>query len=304
MTAGELQAFCDRWCESYYAHEPHTGEGMNGMSPFQKTASLRDTVRMVQDERALDMLMGAGAMCSVQKKGIRYENLVYVASELGGVVGQRVLVRRDEGDIGRLVVYHDDAFLCIAECPDVTGVSLPEIAAEARKRQINQLQEIRREMKRLGKKAKTKDLAFDILRAKEEKNASLVALPAPNVHHITPGLEAASQAADALAAFDRGEPSEAQRIASLDSMVDVVRDEQRQDETAEQRFENALRTLMKPEGERDGFERQRLKTYTTSAEFIARWEIFEEFGAEKFHFSREYNALLPTDALYHKQGAY
>lgn len=304
LTADQLQAFCDRWCESYYYHEPHAGEGMDGMSPFQKVASVRDTVRMVQDERALDMLIGAGAMCTVQKKGIRFENLIYVAPELGGVVGQRVLVRRDEGDIGRLVVYHDDAFLCIAECPDVTGVSLPEIAAEAKQRRTKELQDIRRKMKQLGKKANTKELAEDILRAREERNASLVALPAPNVTHITPALEAASQAADALAAYDRGEPSATQVAEIHAGMVAVTRTEQEQDETGEQRFEAALRLLIKPEDTLNDIERARLKTYQSSAEFTSRWALFTEFGAEMFGLSAEFDALIPTDAPFHKQGAY
>ncbi len=304
LTAAELQAFADRWCEQVYMHEPHSGEGMDGLTPALKLAQQRDVVRMVQDVRALDVLMGAGQVVKVQKKGVRLDKLTYIAEDLGALVGEQVLVRRDEGDIGRIVVYHRDAFLCIAECPEVTGVSMKEIAIEGRRQATAEMQRLKREMKALGKKAKTAELAEDILRRKAEQNASLTPFPAPNVAYMTPAIEAASEAADALARYDSGAPTQEEELAKLADVIELVRDEQRADDSAEQRFATALATLLKPEAERNDLERMRLKTYQSSAEFTSRWELLTEFGAEMFGLSADFNALLPTDAPFNKQGAF
>ncbi|HZF97873.1 MAG TPA: DDE-type integrase/transposase/recombinase, partial [Pseudoxanthomonas sp.] len=99
LTAAELQEFCDRWCRDFYAHEQH--EGLQGQTPFQRHAQLRDVVRRVGDVRALDLLLGEGRLCTVTKKGLRLDKLNYIAPELATVIGQQVLVRIDDADIGR-----------------------------------------------------------------------------------------------------------------------------------------------------------------------------------------------------------
>ena len=74
MTAADFQKFCDDWCDKVYAHNPH--EGLDGMTPFAKTASWDKPIKRIKDERALDVLLAplAGSnkgQFSLQKKGIR-----------------------------------------------------------------------------------------------------------------------------------------------------------------------------------------------------------------------------------------
>lgn len=303
LTSGELQDFCDRWCRDYYAHEAHSG--LNGDTPFQRYASLRNVVRRIGDVRALDLLLGENVTRKVGKKGLRIGSLLYIAPELAadGVMGCAVQVRVDDADIGRAVVYHDDRFLCVAECAEVTGVSQREIAIETRIQQTANIQRAKKELKAASKKANTKDVAWEILDRRAEKNAALSALPAPNVLHMTPALSAASDAADALEAD--AAPAGEYSAADLVALSALIRDEVAQDDTSRGRFCRALTALIKPEAERTDIDRQFLKGAQLSSEFRGNWMLFEEFGAGTFGLGSEFHALLPADAPFftNNQGA-
>ena len=292
LTSAELQDFCDRWCRDYYAHEKH--EGLQGETPFERYSKLRDVVRRIGDVRALDLLLGEGQLRTVHKKGLRLEKLVYIAPELSSVIGQEVLVRQDDADIGRAVVYHEEKFLCIAECPEVSGVSRQEIAIAAKSQQTKRIQEAKAELKSAKRKANTRDIAWEILDRKAEQNAALTTLPAPNVIHLTPALEAAAEAADALDAELSMQPAIApSTIADVDDVTHLLQREQAQDDTADQRFAWALGVLMTAPEERDDIQRHRLKSYVNSDEFKGRWLVFEYFGPESKGLPSEYAALLP-----------
>lgn len=301
LTAAELQDFCDRWCRDYYEHEAHEGDDMKGVTPFEKRASLRNVVRRIGDVRALDLLLGDGDLRTVRKKGIRNDKFWYIAPELGGVIGQQVQIRwDDDGDFGRVVVYHQERFLCVAECPEVLGISRMEIAVEAKALQKKKVQSARADLKAATRKAAISDVAHEILARKAEKNAALSTMPAPNVVHITPALEAASDAVQALDAERAAAPvTSLVTQAHLDNLRDALRDEQSQDETAEDRFRRAMRLLLKPECERDELERRFLRNHLQSPDFRGRWMLFEDFGPSAFGLDDEYTALLPDGAAHH-----
>jgi putative transposase len=296
----ELQTFCDRWCDDYYLHEEHSGLG--GATPFQIRAQLRDVVSRIDDVRALDLLLGGGTVCKVGKKGIRFDKMNFIAPELHAVVGEDVLVRPDDSDVGRIVVYHDEKFLCLAECPEVTGgVSRRDIAILANSKKNAAVQEKKRELKALGKKANTRDLAWEILDAKRAKNAALAILPAPSVVHMTPALEAAGEAAAALAAADQPawmRPATAEDIASVSRLM---RTEQAQEETEEQRFCRAIRVLALTEAERCDTDRFWLDRYRTTDDFKGRWMVFEDFGGESFGLGDAFDHLKNLNRFHEGQ---
>ncbi len=208
-------------------------------------------------------------------------------------MGEQVLVRRDDGDMGRVVVYHNDAFLCVAECPEVTGVDRAEVAAEAKARQRERVQEARKQLRQAGKREASGDLARELLEAKARNTSSLALLPTDNVVHITPHLEAASEAADQLEAWERRE--DPALVASIDR---VIREHQRSDETAEQRFRSCMDLLLR-EGDLNDLERKRLENYRDTPEFQARWDCFICFSARGVDLEPHYDALLPADAPFY-----
>ena len=87
----------------------------------------RAELRRIGDVRALDALLAAPAddgWRTVRKSGIRLGNVDYIAGPLGGIVGERVHVRRDPGDLDRIFVYlpapsgpERPGFVCVARGP-------------------------------------------------------------------------------------------------------------------------------------------------------------------------------------------
>lgn len=299
LTAAELQEFCDRWCLDFYAHERH--DGLQGQTPFERYAQLRDVVRRIDDVRALDLLLGEGRICSVTKKGLRLDKLNYIAPELATVIGQQVLVRVDDADVGRAIVYHNEQFLCIADCPEVAGVSRREIAIQAKAKQTAAVQEAKAQMRAAKKRANVGDIAREILDHKASQNAALAALPAPNVVHITPALEAASEAAAALDAAERhaaAAPVDPVTLDDLTYALNAEREQQAKDETSEQRFRRAMQLLLKPDADLNDIERQFIKAHCKSDEFKGRYSLFESFGPALVGLSEEYAALLPDGPAY------
>src|SRR5690606_6465766 len=92
----------------------------------------------IDDERALDMLLAEApdteGIRTVGKKGLRVENTHFIAPELGAYVGERVHVRLDPADMGRIIVYTlDMKFICVAVAPEREGIDRREIGIAAKK---------------------------------------------------------------------------------------------------------------------------------------------------------------------------
>lgn len=211
MPAALLQARINLWLEGVYEQDRHDGIGM---SPFAKAAEYRGAVRRIQDERALDVLLaqpaGKGSYV-ITKKGLRIQGAQFLALELSLLVGKTVDVRLTE-DYGQIVVYHEGQFVCVARCPERSGVSRKEIANHARQLQRQNIQQQRKEVKKT--KVDPDALVSSYLRSKAEAAGKLTALPAPSTQHHPAALVASSFAARALdgAAATTSVPEELQAL--------------------------------------------------------------------------------------------
>jgi len=206
MSSAEFQSFCDRWCDDIYAHRAH--DGLDGKSPFEMVSAWREPVARITDERALDILLAEApdnhGVRIVQKKGVKIDDAWFIAPELEAFVGQQVQVRYDaiEQDLGRVYVFGgpDLQFLCIAECPERTGIDRREVAIRARETQKRRVQEERRALKAVARAVKTDDIVDDILRDRALASGKLAIFPKPDGAHESAGLSAAAEAAAALRA--------------------------------------------------------------------------------------------------------
>ena len=182
LSASEFQSFCDKWTETQ-AHQPH--EGLKGRTPFQVLTSYTGTLRKLAagSDRALDILLapapGKQGERTVQKQGIRLEDAWFIAAELEEFVGQMVLVRQDLFDLGRIYVFGGEKveFLCVAECPERTGVSRAEIATVAKERQKKRVGEAKKALKAAAKGQKVGEIAHEILEDRVSAAASLTQFP-------------------------------------------------------------------------------------------------------------------------------
>lgn len=201
MNAADFQAFCDRWVDDIYLHEPHAGLG--GVSPFRAAASQREGVRTINDERVLDVLLAEaagsdGGYVTVQKQGIKADRAWFIAPELEAFVGTRVLALQLP-DLGRIAVYGgDDGFICIAECPERTGISRKDVAAKARVLQTERVQRERRALKEAARKVGTDSVVEEILRERAVSAGKLACLPARRVEHNTAAIAAAGATVAAM----------------------------------------------------------------------------------------------------------
>jgi transposase InsO family protein len=195
MPAPLLQARINQWLAGIYEQQEHSSLGM---SPFAKAAAYRAPVRRIDDERALDVLLaqpaGKGSYV-VTKKGLRIQKAQFIALELALLVGKTVDVRLTD-DYGHVVVYHEGKFVCVARCPERSGVSRQEVASHARQLQRKNVQQLRREAK--STKVDPDALVSSLLREKAEAAGKLATIPTPASSHRTAALAAAGQAARTL----------------------------------------------------------------------------------------------------------
>ncbi|NCJ05174.1 DDE-type integrase/transposase/recombinase [Synechococcales cyanobacterium C] len=235
MSSEELQKFCDQWIESYM-HRPHAG--LDGEKPFQRVANWQHPIRRVADPRALDMLLaeapGTG-LRTVNKDGVRLDGATFIAPELGAWMRRQVHVRYDPTDIGRIYCYDPStqAFICVAECPERTGISRQMVTGQARRRQREILAEGRKQMQVARKEASLSNIAQEILDADLAEAAKVRMFPRPVEEHTTPALAAAAEAASsATPALPRVRqmPTQAEarprpdrpQIKDLDAVLDRV----------------------------------------------------------------------------------
>lgn len=100
-----------------------------------------------------------------------------------------------------------------------------------------------------------------------------------------------------------GKPREQIRettIADLDGVRELRANELAKDETSRQRFKRTADLLMTPANERNDLDRRFLTNYTSSAEFLGSWDMFESFGPGAVGLDDTYLELMPDGAFYNR----
>jgi hypothetical protein len=293
MTMEKFQSFTDRWLAVYH-DTPHQGERMQGESPNQRVAGWRGHARRIENLRALDLLLAEApdnhGRRTVHKKGIRLKwphephHHWYIAPELGPHIGSQVTVLYDPaGDMGRVYVFGEHDFTCVAECPDLTGISRRQYAAEARRRQTKAINEQRRELKRAAAQANLGGIAAEILEHKSSRLENVAHFPATSGKYTSDGLSAAeraceqSDAADAPCRAPAPSPETTQRLAA------EAEAEQRPHETAEQRFARYLDLCRRDAGGIDQVSRKWMQVYAGTSECRGRLLLLDDDELDRLH---------------------
>lgn len=198
LTSDELQERVSDWIETVYHTRRH---GSLGTSPKLMTVGYMGSVRAIEDERALDVLLAEAPDTEgqrvVTKKGLRVENALFIAPELGAHVGDRVNVRLDPSDMGRIVVYSiEGEFICVAVCPERTGLSRQEIAVQAKALQKAHQAEQRKNLRKIQREHRPQNIADEIVAA--HRNDQVIEFPRKTESYSTPALDEARRAASAL----------------------------------------------------------------------------------------------------------
>jgi putative transposase len=301
LSAAELQADVSTWAEMVYAHRAHGGIG--GLSPFEKAATFTGSLRRV-DEGALGVLLmpaaGSDGIRTVGKTGVRIGGFHYLCPGL--VVGDRVFVRLDPTDAGRIHLFSEDgvSFLGLGRCPELTGEDRAALVAEVAAAQKAAIAEGTAAIRREAKSIDARTVLDSRNRLALEKAGKLVAMPRARVEHVTPQLtaaaEAAGRSADAPARPQRPAPRpvDAKLQAAIEAdlagsapvppaaapAANITR--LRTVETPAQRFRRALEleARLAAGGALATDEALWLGGYQASAECRAQRTIFEDFGEQ------------------------
>ena len=213
MSPVELQGLADDWCLTTYLHGTHAG--LDGRTPFEVARASTAPVNRIRSERALDVLLARpagsrGGRMTVQKKGIRYlpgplsgsrRAFYFTDPELvaGDWIGREVQCREDVSDLGRLYVFDPASgdFVCVAECPQLTGTSLAEAAALANAAYREKRAAIMAEAKDAAKEHRASTVLGHV-RAQARGERKVVGQIEPHVENETSALEGARRAVRAL----------------------------------------------------------------------------------------------------------
>jgi len=290
LTGDQLQRYVDQWAETIYARTPHSG--LKGATPADTAAGSAATIRTV-DERALDILVmpvAEGGIRKVTRLGIRVDHRHYQIGEAD--VGQRVLVRMDPMDAGRVLAFDadDGRFVGIGKCAELSGHH-PSTLVKARKELVNERyraasKHVRAEIKRLVRGPALINKALEFA-AQNEPN--VVALPKREKRHETPAIAAALDASARPAPAPRPlDPRAAALHAEMTAApiaiepTDKVRPLRRQ-ETSHQRFRRAQelearRAAGEALSEDEAFW---LGGYSAGPEYRAMRAVYDDAGGEQ-----------------------
>lgn len=119
ISKDELANWIDGWIE-VYENRLHRGIKTTPLKLYGKT---EQPIKRLNDERVLDILVGATLERKVQKNGINVFGLEYVANELWAYSRQRMTIYTDD-NLGYIYVYDmEQNFICRAENPELLGKS-------------------------------------------------------------------------------------------------------------------------------------------------------------------------------------
>lgn len=220
LSAAQLQEKLDAWCEHIYGKNAHGG--LNGKSPWHVANAWTQPIRRVENVRALDALLApVDGLRTITKKGLRIDHYEYFAEELFTHVGEQVQLKIDEHDIGHVFVYLHGEFLCVAECPELLGISRGEKASATKHAHKKLQRQQAAELKEYGDQLK-RSIPDAVLQMRIDQSDNVTELPKRAVDFTTPALQEAGRAALARIGTPAPERDEAADNAARETARKVL----------------------------------------------------------------------------------
>lgn len=238
LTGAELQAYVDRWAETIYSQREHRALKT---SPALAAARSCKPIRTV-DPRALDLLLmpvaGGNGTREVTKFGIRVDGFHYVV--LDALPGDRVLVRMDPNDAGRVYAFDADDGRFVGEgvCAELAGIDPAALLKVKRETQASIIADTMREARKAAKEITSGPALIErVLDVAARDMPNVIPLPKRTEAHETPAIAAAL---DAMAPRPAPTPSAdvlamQARLLAEEAVVPL-----RAEETPHQRWKRAL----------------------------------------------------------------
>ncbi|MBL1420882.1 MAG: transposase [Alphaproteobacteria bacterium] len=227
VTPEQLQKYCDSWANDKYAHRKH---GTLGVTPFQKQQSCTKPVRIIKNERELDLLLpdiaSDGGFRIVTKHGIKLNDEYYLGGAL--VVGDTVFIRHDPDNAGRLLVFDEDknTFLCEAICPALHGVDPKQLGKEIKHEQAASFASDAGPMIKASKKIRISEIVAKILNQGVASNKGVEVFSMQEIAHTNDRLEIANEALAEYQTIEKHDVPQAEIV----NLVDVKKSKENKTE--------------------------------------------------------------------------
>ena len=197
LSSEDFEAFINNWIDNHYDHTEHSELGC---TPFEKFSQHRQTIKRLDNERILDMLLAPvpsqNGYRTVGKEGISVGGVDYIHAELGAYVGDRVHCRYNPDDIGKIYVFNPvkREFICEAFNPELAGNEITmQHAKEAKRIQRAKLRDEQDAIKRASKEHDVSDVAMKFLAYQESQNKGLTSFPKASEQFTSPTIDSISQ---------------------------------------------------------------------------------------------------------------
>lgn len=207
LTSSELAEIIDDWIEHYYNHETHRSIKAK---PIVKWHSQLTTIRNIENERALDILLSpvpavggkaAGVRVATKDVGIEVQGHSFFAPELGAFIGQDVFCSWNPENAGEIFVFNSIKleFICKAICPELAelGMSLADLSREAKKQQAAAIAQEKAKLRKASRPINPGNVAKNVIAAAKKRHSSVTGMPLPMQSAQSGFLNQADQASTA-----------------------------------------------------------------------------------------------------------
>lgn len=198
ISSTDFEKFINSWIDHHYDHTEHSELGC---TPFEKLTQHRQTIRRLDNERLLDVLLAPvpsqKGFRTVGKEGISVEGVDYIHAELGAYIGERVHCRFNPADIGKIYVFDPvkREFICEAFNPELVDKDITmSHAQEAKRIQRARLRNEREAIKQASKEFDVSDVAHKFLAYREAQTQRLTSFPKPSKQISSGIINSISQA--------------------------------------------------------------------------------------------------------------
>ncbi|MBZ6377368.1 hypothetical protein B5C34_05280 [Pacificimonas flava] len=176
LTPQELQQTLSAWVDGTYHHSRHS---VLRMTPLAKAGTSRSLPRRAPDAALLQIaLTDLVGTRTVGKRGVEYRGGRYWHSELAAFLGRDVTVRRDERDLGELLIFdEDDRFVCRALDHERAGVSEQDFAEAARRHVADHRNREAARIREIGRTFSIDDAVSELRRREIERAENVRTLP-------------------------------------------------------------------------------------------------------------------------------
>lgn len=177
----DLQAWIDGMTAAYHL-EVHGGlKGRSPQAVLDQALAEGWRPTRVQDLSAVRLLLEPVGIRTVSKGRIRIDGGVYIAPELGDIRWSeaRVECRRDPVDLGRIFVFAEGAFICIAQDAERLGADRRVIAVAAKQVEKATKKQARQKLKEAEKLAggDSRRLVEGYVESKLARGSGVVSMP-------------------------------------------------------------------------------------------------------------------------------